>query len=256
MSVRVSTWVWEHSEARLTDRMVLLAIADCASDDGTRAWPSVATVAQKCRISLRASQAAIRRLIKDGHLLVEDQTGPRGTNRYTVVMTNICTPADSGLERGKPKSAPPQEMVETPADIGQTPADIGQLSPISAPVTVLEPSIEQPLEKPSDARDRTASILELANGFKAAMPISNLSRTRSVIALALSSGATATQIRAALNKLIEQNRGCTEETLRIALQELSPKRSQSTTNGRVQRGLELAAMYDQQDNQAAIEGAR
>lgn len=241
MSIRVMQWVWDHSEAKHTDRLVLLAIADCASDDGTKAWPSVATMAQKCRISIRATQTAVRHLIRGGLIAVEDQTGPRGTNRYTVVMTNICTPADIEL----PVSAPPQIPAQTPADIGQTPADLVSARPTSAPVTVHEPSIE-PSDEPSAARVATTDVIGLAAKFCDAIPLSNLSKTRSVIAKALGSGYTPQQVSAGLEKLIEERRGCSEDTLRIALQ---PDRKQSTTNGRVMAALDLAAQYAAQEQQ-------
>jgi hypothetical protein len=33
------TWVWQHSRADGNVRLVLLAIADSANDDGLDAWP-------------------------------------------------------------------------------------------------------------------------------------------------------------------------------------------------------------------------
>jgi hypothetical protein len=39
MSVKVMSWVWDHSRAEGTDRLVLLAIADSAEHDGSDAWP-------------------------------------------------------------------------------------------------------------------------------------------------------------------------------------------------------------------------
>jgi hypothetical protein len=81
------SWVWEHAPVGGSELLVLLAIADCAADDGTRAWPSVATLARKCRVDSRTVQRIIRRLAEAGHLLVEATVGGRGSNVYAVVMT-------------------------------------------------------------------------------------------------------------------------------------------------------------------------
>lgn len=87
MSVRVMSWVWEHSRAEGTDRLVLLAIADCASDDGGNAWPSVDTLAAKAKVSERTVQRSIRSLRLLGEVDVVEGGGRNRTNIYTVKMT-------------------------------------------------------------------------------------------------------------------------------------------------------------------------
>ncbi|HMA46989.1 MAG TPA: helix-turn-helix domain-containing protein [Frankiaceae bacterium] len=87
MSVRATTWVWEHSPTAGTARLVLLAIADTADDAGGNAWPSVATLARKTRLDVRTVQRVIRRLVAGGHLRVAPTAGRGGTNVYTVVLT-------------------------------------------------------------------------------------------------------------------------------------------------------------------------
>lgn len=249
MSIRVMQWVWEHSPTTRGDRLVLLAIADCASDDGTRAWPSLPTIAEKANLTVRACQSALRRLTKAGHLEVEMQTGPRGVNRYTVVMTKAVSKL-RGEERTPGEVTDSRGEVNAPEGVKLTTESMS----LTSPVTVLEPSIE-PSDEPSNARAFNDRVNDLAKRWSAMVPLSNLNQSKSVLAKALGTGATFEQVNAAMESLVGHY-GLTEHTLRIALQELAPKRSQSTTNGRVQRGLELAAMYDQQDNQAAIEGAR
>ncbi len=47
MSVRVLSWVFDHSPVEHRgDLLVLLVLADHAHDDGTRAFPSVETIAR------------------------------------------------------------------------------------------------------------------------------------------------------------------------------------------------------------------
>lgn len=87
MSVRVMSWVWDHSTASGVDLLVMLAIADNAADHGGDAWPSTSTLARKCRVSERTVQRVVQRLDALGLLVVEWSAGPRGTNRYRIVLT-------------------------------------------------------------------------------------------------------------------------------------------------------------------------
>lgn len=94
MSIAVIDWVFKHSPTKGTDRLVLLAIADSAEDDGTNAWPGVDTVARKAGVTRRGAQQSIARLQREGRVRVEHQAGGPGDlradrrpNRYSVVMT-------------------------------------------------------------------------------------------------------------------------------------------------------------------------
>lgn len=81
-------WVWEHSQAKPMQRLVLLAIADCANDSGADAYPATATLARKTGLSERGVRGAVTDLVEIGELRVEYKAGPRGCNRYRVVMRN------------------------------------------------------------------------------------------------------------------------------------------------------------------------
>jgi hypothetical protein len=138
-------WVWTHSKSRNGARLVLLAIADAASDDGTNAWPSIATLTRKANLSVRAVQTAVKELVLLGELKVEMNAGRNGTNRYSILMLTpaesappqILHPADSaGVEDGAEsdigtqdppqnlhpaESAPPQNSTPTPAESAPKP---------------------------------------------------------------------------------------------------------------------------------------
>jgi len=80
------SWVWEHSRSKPTARLVLLAIADCANDQGREAYPSNATLMRKTGLSERGVRQAITDLDRLGELSVEYKSGPRGCNRYRINM--------------------------------------------------------------------------------------------------------------------------------------------------------------------------
>lgn len=129
MSVKVTTWVWEHSASRGPARLVLLAIADNAHDDGAQAWPSITTLVRKTGLAERTVQAAIKTLAKLGELDVEHNAGPRCVNLYRVLMTTPAGDAppqemhpagDAGVQEAHPTPAgdappPPQEMHPEPS---------------------------------------------------------------------------------------------------------------------------------------------
>lgn len=126
MSIKVMTWVWEFSLTGGTERLTLLAIADNAADDGSNAWPSLATLARKTRLDERSVRRILRRLEEGGHIKVELNAGPSGTNRYTVLM-----------HRGEDSLPPGQNDPRTPES--SPPGHSGPPSPDTrVPRTVLE----------------------------------------------------------------------------------------------------------------------
>lgn len=84
MSLPVVDWVLKNSPHRNGHRMVLVAIAHHAHDDGTGAWPCLATLAKESGLSIRQVQRAIADLEEAGALAVKRGTGRRAS-RYTVL---------------------------------------------------------------------------------------------------------------------------------------------------------------------------
>lgn len=64
MSVQALVAVMNATELEVdaTQMAVLIQLANCAAEDGTNAWPSVATLAARARISERAVHGALRKL--------------------------------------------------------------------------------------------------------------------------------------------------------------------------------------------------
>lgn len=87
-------WVWEQSPAKGNERLLLLAIADCAADDGTNAYPSKQKLAEKTLMDQSTVRRLVRRLENNGFLVV-DRSDQRGrANVYAVVMR----PSDQAVE--------------------------------------------------------------------------------------------------------------------------------------------------------------
>lgn len=88
------TWVFYESEEKLGCRLVLLALADCAHDDGSKAFPTVKTIAGKSRMSERQVQENLRKLEASG-AIVKTGVTRAGVNIYRVVMGAVSAPAVS-----------------------------------------------------------------------------------------------------------------------------------------------------------------
>lgn len=106
--------VWE-LDLPDSEKLVLLALADWAGDDG-RCWPSVSQMARKCSKGERTVQATLRTLCAKGLLRREDRVG-KGTI-WTVDPRSGCTPA---------ATAPVQPTTETPA--ATAPNTLGTTNP-------------------------------------------------------------------------------------------------------------------------------
>ena len=136
MSVHVTSWVLRHSTERLGNRLVLLVLADKAEEDGTNAWPSVATIAREARMTERQAQRCLRSLQANGSIVKQDGRHRKGAQRhgtyiYDVVMKDdILSPSED--ER--------VTSTTVKGDIldGESVQRVAQMSP--------EPSLEQPSE--------------------------------------------------------------------------------------------------------------
>lgn len=129
MSVKAIGWVWDHSRSEGAARLVMLAIADCTNHSGGDAWPSMAELCRKTKLSERGIQKAIRRCEELGELRVTKNAGRGRTNRYAI---NMETPHDvRGSEARNPEHssprtefAPEQGSPQTPNVVRETPNDV------------------------------------------------------------------------------------------------------------------------------------
>lgn len=80
----------------LTEKMVLLVIADHASDDGTEAWPSQVTIGKKASISVRTVQRSVNSLVAKGYIWLQKGAGGSATcredrrpHKYTINLSAL-----------------------------------------------------------------------------------------------------------------------------------------------------------------------
>lgn len=144
------SWVWQHSTSEGIDRLVLLAIADAADDDGGNAWPSVATLARKTRVDPRTVQRAVRRLVAVGELTMRSNAGRNGVNVYRVTMTPGTVPP---RQTATPGATPPRQDA-APAESPHPPAHSHPTPRHSATQPVLDPPTTRPTTSSSDAPKR------------------------------------------------------------------------------------------------------
>ncbi len=104
MSIRLMSECWR-TDLPTVEKMVLLVIADHASDDGTEAWPSQATIAAKASISIRTVQRAVNSLVAGGYLWMEKGAGgsancreDRRPHRYTINIKRLRGDTESTRE--------------------------------------------------------------------------------------------------------------------------------------------------------------
>lgn len=104
MSIRLMSEVWR-TDLPTIEKMVLLVIADHASDDGTEAWPSQATIAAKASISIRTVQRAVNSLVENSYLWMQKGAGGSATcredrrpHKYTINIKRLRGDSESARE--------------------------------------------------------------------------------------------------------------------------------------------------------------
>jgi hypothetical protein len=85
MSIKAMNWVWQNVRIQGDMKIVLLALADNADDNGV-SWPSLQTIADKAEISHSTAKRKVRQLIKLGIVSVARRIGGYNntTNKYRL----------------------------------------------------------------------------------------------------------------------------------------------------------------------------
>jgi hypothetical protein len=145
VSIKVTNWVWARSESRNGARLVMLALADRADDNG-HCWPSIEDLAERTRLSPRAVQKGIATLVKDGELKVENGGGRHRSNRYQIIPKPCTSDGVTGQEPrtsdGVSATETPNFEAETPNFEAETPNSATRNPVQSSPEPTVEPSRE------------------------------------------------------------------------------------------------------------------
>lgn len=120
MSIEYIRRVFRFSQAEHAARLVLLAIADNASEDDGTAYPSVGTLARKSKLSERATQGATKKLVEIGELKIEEGAGRNGTNLYTILIGELGEVGEENAPVQNLRGA--QKTSETGADSAPKPS--------------------------------------------------------------------------------------------------------------------------------------
>lgn len=116
MSVKLMAQVWDHSPHSGSDLLMLLAIADHANDQGL-AWPSIPTLAKKCRVHRRQAIYIIRNLEKAGSISIVKGGGRGRASVYKVNGAVECTLSEQTVHSSAPFS---EETVQPSAPFSKT----------------------------------------------------------------------------------------------------------------------------------------
>lgn len=110
MSIALMTLVWE-LDLPPGEKLVLLALADQANDNGAQCWPSVDTIARRSGQGERTVRRALASLETKGHLTRDHRDGT--STKYRVHPCQIGTPA---------KKTPLPKTTKTPAKLAPKPS--------------------------------------------------------------------------------------------------------------------------------------
>lgn len=136
MSNKALSYIFEHSKTKGSARVLMLAIADMANDEG-ECWPGKARLEKKINVTLRNVIKLVQECERMGELAVIER--PDATNRYVIVglakddrLKGARSPRDKWT---------PAEKVDTDVKLdttvtGDTPTTvIGDSTPLVSPVT-------------------------------------------------------------------------------------------------------------------------
>jgi hypothetical protein len=107
MSVRCIDRVLNQSIHAGTELLMLVVLADYSDDEGN-SYPSVASLARKCRMSPRNANYILSALQVSGELRVMKNQGPMGTNRYRIMLDALGKAAP--LKPASPLKRPSSPM--------------------------------------------------------------------------------------------------------------------------------------------------
>lgn len=151
MSIKQLNLAWDTECETHTQKLVLIALADNANDDGG-CWPSLTNIARRCSLSRQGILDQIADFERLGWLKVERQPGK--VNHYTLKLPNPST-ALTSQPRG------PVNLV-----------DHYPSTALTGPVNPVDPNHKEPSEEPSKGKVKVVSEegIKFATWFATLLP--------------------------------------------------------------------------------------
>jgi len=165
MSIEALTVVLNHSQAKGTEKLVLIGIANHHGEQG--AWPSVATLARYSNMSERRVQQVIKTLEQSGELTIEmgkgAGVGKYKTNLYKILVT--CPKDCSGFpQHSQTKPASPLASQTKPASLQDETRFALEVKP------AMTKPIEEPVKEPESKNDSYKPSKQLVNELSEKYP--------------------------------------------------------------------------------------
>lgn len=154
MSVRVMTMVFDRYPNGGGEMMLALALADHASDDGTKVYPSIKALAAKTRQSERTVQYQLRRMEESGWLILVN-SGNGGRNQHREY--NISPEWIKGADFAPVQSTTVKGAID---DTKGAIHDSKGCNPLHPHITVIEPS--RTVKEPSIAPAKRVPAISAA----------------------------------------------------------------------------------------------
>ncbi len=168
MSWQATAWVLARSRARLSDRLVLLAIANYAWADGTNGFPSVERLVDDTLLSESQVRESIKALEAMGELEVERNAGRNRCNLYRIMMEKAVYGGEKKetLQNVDPPQCgpiPSTIWTLTPQNVAFDPPQYGPKLLYNSKGTVSEP--KAPAEKLSKPQNPASACSAIATEF-------------------------------------------------------------------------------------------
>lgn len=122
MSIKIMTLVWDTEIGPATKRLVLLALADSANDEGMT-WPLMGTLARRAACGLSTARRVVAELEAEGWLDRKERRVERDRNQSNIYQLNV--PAIEGAARSWREGAAQSER-EVPPNLRPPAAQSGR----------------------------------------------------------------------------------------------------------------------------------
>jgi hypothetical protein len=141
MSIKVMSLVWESFPRGGSEKLVMLAMADFANDQGGSVHPSISLIGRKCSLSRSQARRIVHALIKEGYLcVIGNQNGgaPSSTRRYQINLSMLTRKEPITTSAG----ATPRTDATPSTDARQPLAPVRETPSAHASRSIIEPNTE------------------------------------------------------------------------------------------------------------------